>query len=66
MLYKLNNSDKAFYWMGLKYFDFRMYETPPASPLYVDAKVGMEEPVANSVKIRLTPFLLHPETGEGY
>ena len=66
MLFKLYKNANAFYWMGLKYFDLRMYETPPASPVYVDAKVGMEEPVANNVKIRLTPFLLHPETGEGY
>jgi hypothetical protein len=66
MLFKLYKNDNAFYWMGVKYFDLRMHETPAAAPLGVGAEVGMEEPVATNVKIRLTPYLLHPETGEGY
>lgn len=66
MLFRLYKNDNAFYWLGLKYFDLRMYDTPPATINYADAKAGMEEPVANNVKIRLTPYLLHPETGKGY
>jgi hypothetical protein len=66
MLFKLYRNDNAFYWMGVKYLDTRMYETAAAAPLGVGAEVGMEEPVATNVKIRLTPYLLHPEKGEGY
>lgn len=66
MLFRLYKSDNAFYWMGLKYFDLRMYETPTATTEWANAEVGMEQPVAKNVKIRLTPYLLHPETGEGY
>jgi hypothetical protein len=66
MLFKLYKNANAFYWLGVKYFDDRMYETPPATPLGVGAEVGMEDPMPSFVKIRLTPYLLHPETGEGY
>jgi hypothetical protein len=66
MLFKLYKNANAFYWLGVKYFDERMYETPPAAPLGVGAEVGMEDPMPSFVKIRLTPYLLHPETGEGY
>jgi hypothetical protein len=66
MLFKLYKNENAFYWMGVKYFDFRMYQTPPQALLGAGKEVGMEEPVASNVKIRLTPYLLHPETGEGY
>jgi hypothetical protein len=65
MLFKLYKHGNAFYWLGVKYPDQRMFETPLAE-IQTGTEVEPDNVVVTSAKVRLTPFLLRPETGQSY